>query len=159
MARAGTSNGHRRATASMPMPGAGHDLVPLPGGTFTMGSEDFYEEERPCRRVRVDAFRIDRHPVTNRQFARFVAETGYRTMAEIPPDSRLYALDPHHAVAGSLVFQQTDAPVPLFDHARWWAFVPEACWRHPNGPDSDIDAALDHPVVHVAYEDAHAYAT
>ncbi|HEX8553338.1 MAG TPA: formylglycine-generating enzyme family protein [Sphingomonas sp.] len=133
-------------------------MVLVPGGIFTMGSERFYEEERPCRRVRVDAFRIDRHPVTNRQFAAFIAATGYRTVAQIPPDAALYGIDPDQAVAGSLVFRPTNAPVPLYDHSLWWAFVPGADWCHPLGPDSGIDAIMDHPVVHVAYADAEAYA-
>ncbi|WP_375287131.1 formylglycine-generating enzyme family protein [Sphingomonas sp.] len=134
-------------------------MVLLPGSTFTMGSERFYDEERPCRRVRVDPFWIDVHPVTNRDFARFVAATGYRTVAEFAPDPRDYpGLAIEDAVAGSLVFHPTDAAVLLFDHAQWWSFVRGAEWRHPLGPDSDIHDKLDHPVVHIAYADADAYA-
>jgi formylglycine-generating enzyme required for sulfatase activity len=131
----------------------------IPGGVFAMGSERFYEEERPLRRVRVDAFRIDQAPVTNREFARFVDATNYRTVAEIPPDPKDYpGLDPSLAVAGSLVFFPTRTPVPLHDPSQWWAFVPGADWRHPYGPDSDIEALLDHPVVQIAYADTEAYA-
>ncbi|NYT41479.1 formylglycine-generating enzyme family protein [Sphingomonas sp. R-74633] len=131
----------------------------IPGGSFTMGSEQFYEEERPLRRVRVDSFWIDEKPVTNAQFAEFVEATGYRTFSEIPPNPKDYpGMDPAFAVAGSLVFTRTPYPVSLDDHSQWWAFVPGADWRHPTGPDSSIKGLEDHPVVHVAYEDADAYA-
>ncbi|MCC2977742.1 formylglycine-generating enzyme family protein [Sphingomonas sp. PL-96] len=131
----------------------------IPGGSFTMGSERFYDDERPTRRVAVHGFWIDETPVTNRQFAAFVEATGYRTLAEEAPDPRDYpGLDPALAVPGSLVFQRSAQPVPLDDHGRWWAFVAGADWRHPTGPDSSIDALLDHPVVHVAHRDAEAYA-
>lgn len=131
----------------------------IEGGSFLMGSENFYEEERPLRRVRVDPFWIDETPVTNAGFARFVEATGYRTLAEIPPDPRDYpGMNPALAVPGSLVFQKASAPVPIHDHAQWWAFVPGADWRHPTGPDSTIAGLEDHPVVHVAFADAEAYA-
>lgn len=131
----------------------------LDGGSFTMGSERFYDEERPLRRVSVDPFFIDETPVTNAQFAAFVAATGYTTVAEIVPDPRDYpGLDPALARAGSLVFQPTASPVMLEDWSQWWAFVPGAAWRHPTGPDSDIAGRDDHPVVQVAYADAEAYA-
>jgi len=131
----------------------------IPGGSFATGSDNFYPEERPRRKVRVDAFRIDKTPVTNRAFAEFVAATGHVTIAELPPDPKLYPdLDPEFAVPASLVFQRTAAPVPLEDHHRWWALVPGADWRHPTGPDSSIDGLEDHPVVHVAFDDAQAYA-
>ncbi|MDV3457856.1 formylglycine-generating enzyme family protein [Sphingomonas sp. HF-S4] len=129
----------------------------IPGGAFTMGSELFYPEERPLRRVRVEDFWIDETPVTNRQFAEFVEATGYRTFVEIAPDPRDYpGLAPEAAMAGSLVFQRTATPVPLDDFGQWWAFVAGADWRHPTGPESDADP--DHPVVHVAFADAEAYA-
>lgn len=132
-------------------------MVQLPGGSFRMGSEHFYPEEAPCRMVRVGAFAIDVTPVTNAQFAAFVAATGYRTLAELPPDPKLYAeLDPALAVPGSAVFECTPAPVHLEDHSLWWHFVAGADWRHPAGPDSE--ALADHPVVQIAYEDAEAYA-
>lgn len=124
-----------------------------------MGSDVFYPEERPRRKVRVDAFRIDRKPVTNAQFQEFVAATGYVTIAEVPPDPKVYRnLDREFAVPASLVFQETAGPVPLYDHSQWWALVPGADWRHPAGPSSSIDGLMDHPVVHVAFDDARAYA-
>ena len=136
-----------------------NDMVSLAGGSFVMGSERFYEEERPVRRVSVNPFAIDRTPVTNAQFERFVSATGYRTLAELPPDPKLYpGLDPALAEPGSLVFVKTPVPVSLDDHAQWWAFVPGADWRHPNGPGSMIDGLAEHPVVHIAFEDAEAYA-
>ena len=131
----------------------------IPGGTYRMGSERFYPEEAPRRRVQVDTFWIDETPVTNRQFAAFVDATGHRTLAEIVPDPKDYpGLDPALAVAGSLVFQRSSGPVPLDDPSQWWAFVAGADWRHPTGADSDLTGLDDHPVVHVAYEDALAYA-
>lgn len=134
-------------------------MTRVAGGVFMMGSDKFYPEEKPRRRVRVNPFWIDTTPVTNAQFAAFVAATGYRTFAELPPDPKLYpGMDPSLAVAGSAVFQKTPHPVPLDNHGRWWAFVPGADWRHPTGPDSSIDGLEDHPVVQIAYTDAEAYA-
>ena len=131
----------------------------IQGGSFAMGSDRFYPEERPVRRVSVSDFWIDRTPVTNRQFAAFVAATGYRTLAEIPPDPRDYpGLAPELAQPGSLLFVPTATPVRLDDHSQWWDFRIGADWRHPTGPDSDIADVLDHPVVHVAHADAEAYA-
>lgn len=134
-------------------------MVHLPGGTFTMGSEAFYPEERPLRRVKVDPFWIDETPVTNRQFAAFVAATGHVTAAEIAPDPKDYpGMDPALAKPGSLAFRPTDRPVPLTDFSRWWAFCLGADWRHPTGPGSSTAGLEDHPVVHVTYADALAYA-
>ena len=134
-------------------------MVRLAGGTFTMGSENFYPEERPLRRVKVDPFWIDETPVTNRQFAAFVAATGHKTFAEIAPDPRDYpGMDPALAQPGSLVFRRTPHPVPLNDFSQWWEFCLGADWRHPTGPDSSIDGLEDHPVVQVTYGDALAYA-
>lgn len=131
----------------------------IPGGGSAMGSDRFYPEERPVRRVRVEDFWIDETPVTNRQFAAFVAATGYRTLAEIPPDPKVYpGLSPDMARAGSLVFRRSATPIPLDDFGQWWEFLFGADWRHPHGPESGIDDLLDHPVVHVAYADAEAYA-
>lgn len=122
-----------------------------------MGSERFYPEEAPHRMVRLQSFRIDPGPVTNAQFSAFVDATGYRTLAEVAPDPKRYpGLDPSLAVAGSAVFQCTPTPVFLDDYSQWWKFVPGADWRHPTGPDSV--AETDHPVVHIAYKDAEAYA-
>lgn len=130
------------------------------GGTYTMGSDLFYPEERPRRRVRVDPFWIDETPVTNTQFARFVAETGYKTVAEIPPNPADYpGILPGMAHAGSVVFQRTPGPVDLNNPSQWWQFRAGAQWRRPLGERSSARAFEDHPVVHVAYQDAQAYAT
>jgi formylglycine-generating enzyme required for sulfatase activity len=131
----------------------------IEGGAFAMGSERFYPEEAPVRRVRVDGFWIDEIPVTNRQFAEFVEATGYRTFAEIAPDPRDYpGMPPEMARAGSLLFQRTAMPVDLNDFSQWWHFSFGADWRHPHGPDSTLDELWDHPVVHLVFEDAEAYA-
>jgi formylglycine-generating enzyme required for sulfatase activity len=124
-----------------------------------MGSERFYPEEAPLRRVRVDGFWIDETPVTNAQFAAFVAATGYRTAAEIPPDPRDYPGMPAHMVRpGSLLFQPTQGRVDLRDYRQWWEFCFGADWRHPTGPRSSLLGLEQHPVVHVAYDDVLAYA-
>ena len=131
----------------------------IPGGTFGMGSEDFYPEERPVREAAVDGFWMDKHPVTVAEFRRFVKATGYVTVAERPLDPAQYPdADPARADAGSLVFRPTRGPVPLDDYRAWWAFVPGACWHRPEGPGSDTYTRGRHPVVHVVHEDALAYA-
>jgi formylglycine-generating enzyme required for sulfatase activity len=133
-------------------------MVWIPGGVFRMGSEAFYPEERPVREVRVDGFWIDRHPVTNRQFSRFVAATGHVTIAQQPPDPALYpGAPPENLVAGSMVFTPTAGPVDLRDNRQWWAWTPGADWRHPRGTASSIDGLENHPVVHVALADVEAY--
>lgn len=125
-----------------------------------MGSDRFYPEERPRRPVRVDAFWIDETPVTNRQFAAFVAATGYRTFAEIAPDPADYPGMPiEMAQAGSLVFERPQGPVDPNDFAQWWKFRWGAKWNQPLGEHSSIEGLEDHPVVHIAYADAEAYAT
>lgn len=131
----------------------------IEGDTFSMGSERFYPEEAPVRPVRVDSFWIDETPVTNAAFARFVAETGYRTVAEIAPDPKDYpGMNPADALAGSLLFRRTPGPVDLQDWSQWWTFSFGTDWRHPHGPDSNLDGLEDHPVVHVCHDDAEAYA-
>lgn len=141
----------------------------VPGGEFLMGSDHQLAQrnERPAHKVRIDGFWMDRTHVTNAQFAAFVKATGYVTSAERkldweaiavrfapgtpkPPESEL--------VPGAMVFIGTDQQVPLDDYARWWAFVPGADWRHPQGPGSNIDDKDAHPVVQVSYDDAAAYA-
>lgn len=135
-------------------------MVWIPGGTFLMGSNDFYPEERPVHRVTVDGFWMDDHPVTNAEFRRFVKATGYRTLAERAPNPNHYpGIDPRLLVPGSLVFRRPSRPVGLVDYRAWWAYVPDACWKHPEGPGSTLNGRDRHPVVHVAYEDAEAYAT
>lgn len=124
-----------------------------------MGSDRFYPEEAPVRIVKVDPFWIDETPVTNAQFAAFVAATGYVTLAEIAPDPADYpGLDPELAQPGSLVFEKTPGPVDMQDFTQWWKFRLGTDWRHPLGPESSIDGLDDHPVVQVAYQDAEAYA-
>ena len=124
-----------------------------------MGSDRHYPEERPVRKVRVDPFRIDAYPVTNRRFMEFVTDTGYVTFAERPPDPSLYpGARPQDLVPGSLVFGMTDGPVNLGDFRNWWAWTPGADWRRPLGSGSCLDGLEDHPVVHVAYPDAVAFA-
>lgn len=134
-------------------------MVRVPGGEFLMGSDDFYPEERPAHRVAVDGFWIDRGPVTVADFAAFVAVTGHVTVAERRPDPADYpGVDPALLVPGSLVFRRPPGPVPLDDPSRWWAYVPGASWRCPEGPGSDARGRARHPVTHVAFADAAAYA-
>jgi formylglycine-generating enzyme required for sulfatase activity len=129
------------------------------GGVFVMGSDRFYPEERPSRRVRVDGFWIDEMPVTNAAFARFVAATGHVTMAEIAPDPAAYpGIAPDMIFAGSLLFEKPLQPVALSDPSRWWRFARGTNWRHPWGAESSLGGLEDHPVCHVALSDAEAYA-
>jgi formylglycine-generating enzyme len=131
----------------------------IPGGSFAMGSEDFYPEERPVRTVAADGLWMDEHPVTNLEFGRFVKATGYVTVAERPPDPAAFpGADPELLVPGSLVFQPSAGPVDLRDFRNWWAYVPGAYWRRPEGPGSNLGGRERHPVVHVAHPDAEAYA-
>ena len=135
------------------------ELVELPGGSFRMGSTQFYPEEAPVHTATVGAFAVERHPVTNAQFAAFVADTDYVTVAEQAPDPALYpGASPQDLVPGALVFRPTPGPVDLRDWRQWWHWVPGADWRHPFGPGSGLEDRLDHPVVQVAYPDAAAYA-
>lgn len=143
--------------------GAGQDetaaMIRIRGGSFRMGSDSHYAEEAPAHRVTVDGFWIDAAPVTNRQFRAFVAATGHVTSAEIAPDPKDYpgAL-PHLLRAGSLVFNPPSHAVGLDDWSQWWTFKVGAHWRKPYGSGSSIKGLDDHPVVHVAYRDAEAYA-
>jgi formylglycine-generating enzyme len=138
-----------------PYPG----MVWMPGGTFRMGSDRHYPEEAPAHNVSVDGFWIDRTPVTNRDFLQFVNATGYVTFAELKPDPKHYpGAQPHMLRAGSLVFSPPLHHVDLGDWSQWWQFKFGANWRRPSGPRSSIAGLHDHPVVHVAYCDAEAYA-
>ena len=157
---------HAEASRTVEVPPG---MVLIPAGEFTMGSEaaDARPNEGPVRRVRTDAFLIDRTEVTNAQFAEFVAATGYVTVAERPVDWELLKQQvppgtpkpPDEMLQpGALVFTPPAGPVPLDDPSGWWSWTPGACWRHPEGPASDISTRMDHPVVQVAFDDACAYA-
>ncbi len=135
------------------------DLQAIPSQTFWMGSDRHYPEESPSHRVAVDGLWMESHQVTNRQFARFVQETGYRTVAERPLDPADFPGAPaENLQPGSMVFTPTRGPVDLRHLNLWWTWTPGASWRHPEGRDSSAVGREDHPVVHVAYEDAEAYA-
>jgi len=154
-------------SARQPLPDSGPapgpppfpDMVWIPGGTFRMGSDKHYPEERPVHRVTVDGFWMDRFPVTNDRFRSFVARTGHRTYAEIPPNPADYpgAL-PDMLYAGSLVFVQPSGPVDTRQMSNWWHYMREAYWRCPRGPGSSLDGLDQHPVVHVTFGDAERFA-
>lgn len=135
------------------------DMAALAGGTFLMGSDRHYREEAPVHQVTVDEFWIDRFAVTNAEFARFVEATGYVTFAERVPNAADYpgAL-PELLVPASVVFRKPTQRVDLRNAYNWWSYVPGADWRQPLGADSTIDDLGAHPVVHIAYEDAEAFA-
>jgi formylglycine-generating enzyme len=131
----------------------------IPRGTFRMGAGQFYPEEAPAHTVTVSAFWMDAHTVTNAQFAAFVQATGYRTLAERPPDPTLYpGAQPDLLKPGSAVFFMPTGRVDMRDMHSRWAYVPGANWRHPDGPTSTIEGREQEPVLHVAFEDAAAYA-
>jgi formylglycine-generating enzyme len=134
-------------------------MIRIPAGTFRMGSDRHYAEEKPAHTVTVDAFWIDTMPVTNAQFRKFIEATGHVTWAEIAPDPKDYpgAL-PHMLKAGGLVFTPPRGPVDLENWSQWWRFTFGATWRRPYGKGSHIGGLDDHPVVQIAYRDAEAYA-
>jgi sulfatase modifying factor 1 len=135
------------------------DMKHIEAGTFSMGSAEFYADEMPVHDRRVDAFELDVRPVTNRDFAAFVADTGYVTVAERELDPADFpGADPADLVPGALVFRPTAGPVNLADWRAWWDWVPGAHWRRPFGPGSSVDDRLDHPVVSVSFDDACAFA-
>lgn len=138
-----------------------NDMVLIPGGNFDMGCADCkMDDALPVHEVSLTSYWIDKTPVTNTQFTKFVAETGYTTVAERPLDPRQFpGADPKDLVPGSIVFVAPSGPVDLNDFRNWWHYVPGASWRHPEGPDSNLTGREDHPVVHIAFEDAQAYAT
>jgi len=139
--------------------GAVTDMVRIPGGTFLMGSDRHYREEAPVHKTRVNGFWIDRYAVTNEDFSFFVDATGYVTLAERPANLSDYpGAKPELLAPSSVMFRKTDGPVDLQNRFNWWIYVPGADWRHPRGPDSSLQGLLKHPVVHVAFEDAEAYA-
>jgi sulfatase modifying factor 1 len=136
-----------------------NDMAFIPGGVFRMGSDDHYPEEAPAHSVQVDAFRIDRKPVTNAQFRAFTKATGYITFAERIPNIADYpGIAPHLLRAASLVFTPPDHRVALNDIGQWWTLMPGADWRRPYGRSVSARGLDDHPVVHVTFDDARAYA-
>jgi formylglycine-generating enzyme len=153
-----------------PAPGPSpQGMVWIPGGEFSMGAHDPPDgddvgmkatlDSRPIHRVYVDGFYMDATDVTNKEFAAFVKATAYVTIAEHKPRAEDFpGAPPENLVAGSVVFSPPNHPVPLNNHFQWWDYVHHADWRHPLGPDSNLKGKEDYPVVHVAYEDAVAYA-
>ena len=134
-------------------------MVALAGGTFIMGSDRHYPEEAPAHHVAVDAFAIDRAPVTNRSFRSFVDATGHATVAEIAPDPALYpGADPAVLVPGSLVFRPPASPAAMRFFGDWWDYRRGACWHRPDGRTGLTPDLDDHPVLHIAFADAHAFA-
>ena len=133
------------------------EMVWIPPATYQMGSKDHYPEERPVHHEAVEGFWIDKYPVTNERFARFVQATGHTTFAEMPPDPAQYpgAL-PQMLYAGSLVFVRPGGPVDRLNIGNWWTYMKGAQWRHPQGMGSSIEHHERHPVVHVAFSDAEA---
>jgi sulfatase modifying factor 1 len=139
--------------------GTDSDLVWIPAQTATVGSDSHYPEEAPTREVSVDGFQIQARQVTNAEFGAFVAATGYVTVAEHPPNPDDYpGAPPENLQPGSMVFRRTAGPVDLRHLNQWWAWTPGACWNHPRGPRSSATGRENHPVVHIAFDDAAAYA-
>lgn len=134
-------------------------MVWVPGGTYRLGSDDFYPEERPVHSVSVDGFWMDDRPVTAADFRRFVRATGHVTVAEIAPEASQYPdADPELLTPGSLVFRKPAGPVALDDVRAWWEYLPGASWKRPGGKGTTINGRDLHPVTHVAYADAEAFA-
>lgn len=135
------------------------NMVRIPGGTFMMGSDKNYEEEAPARKVTVDGFWMDKYELTNAEFRKFIEDTGYVTFCEKPPNPNDYpgAL-PDMLMAASVVFKKPERKVDTRNIYEWWTYVAGANWKHPFGPDSDLEGRDNYPVVHLAYEDVEAYA-
>ena len=134
-------------------------MISIPAGDYQVGSDRFYPEEAPIRQVSIASFEIDQAPVTNAEFQQFVDATGYRTVSERPPDPTLYpGLPPEEQIPESVVFLPPPPTVDRSEPLSWWALIAGADWRHPQGPDTNLDGLMQHPVVHVAFEDALAYA-
>jgi len=140
-------------------PARAEGMIWIPGGTFLMGSDKHYPEEAPTHKVKVRGFWMDPRTVTNREFERFVEATGHVTLAEKPANAADYpGAKPELLVPSSVMFQRTSGPVDLRNPYQWWTYVAGADWRHPRGPASSLEGLADHPVLHVAYEDAETYA-
>ena len=155
LALAGCGGADERATACLAPDNA---MIFIEGGSFSMGSDKGYPDERPVREATTGSFYIDAHEVTNDQFTAFVDATGYRTVAERTPDLAGFEnVPPEMALPGSAVFRPPDGKAPA-SFLDWWRYAPGASWRAPEGPGSDINARGAHPVVHIAFEDAQAYA-
>ena len=144
---------------------ATNNMVWVAGGTYWMGSDGGQPDEKPVHKVTVDGFWIDKYEVTNEEFEKFVRATGYVTVAERPPRAEDFpGVDPSQLVAGSIVFSPPNEEMSAEElkdpnmHIRWWKYVQGADWRHPEGKDSSIAGREKHPVVHVCWEDAQAYA-
>ena len=134
-------------------------MIAISAGDYQVGSDRFYPEEAPIRQVSIDSFQIDHAPVTNAEFLQFVDATGYQTVSERPPDPTLYPdLPPEEQIPESVVFLPPPPTVDRSEPLSWWALIAGADWRHPQGPDTNLDGLMQHPVVHVAFEDALAYA-
>ena len=155
------------ALAKFQQPGDPPGMKHIPAGEFIMGSDSGPRTETPARRVQLDGFWIDETEVTNAAYRKFVDATGYLTVAErtpvweemkrfMPPGTEQPPAD--RLVPGSLVFKAPGRRVDIENFAEWWSYVPGACWKHPEGPQSDLDGRDEHPVVHIAYEDAEAFA-
>lgn len=141
------------------LPPARDNMEWVPGGSFLIGSDNHYPEEAPAHAAIVEGFWIDQYAVTNEQFARFIDATGYVTLAEIPPRPEEYpGAKPEMLQPASVVFHKPAHRVDLRNHFNWWTYIPGANWRNPEGPQSSIENRAQHPVVHIAYQDAEAYA-
>ena len=158
-----------KPNATPPLGPAPQGMVWIPGGEFSMGvlavpktdevGMQATRDAQPLHRVYVDGFWMDQTDVTNEEFALFVKATGYVTVAERAPSTEEFpGAPPENLVAGSVVFSPPDHAVSLNNHFQWWSYIKQANWRHPLGPASDIRNKGNYPVVHVAFEDAAAYA-
>jgi formylglycine-generating enzyme len=151
----------RTVVLDIKAPGPAPDgMAWVPPGRFAMGSDyEPFADARPIHVVELDGFWMDKTPITNEQFGKFISETGYVTIAERKPDPNdIPGASPGDLVPGSVVFSPPSGPVSLDNVGAWWRYVPGACWKHPEGPESHLDGREKHPVVHVAWEDAAAFA-
>jgi sulfatase modifying factor 1 len=135
------------------------NMVFIEGGAFLMGSNKFYPEEKPAHEVTVNAFMMDKYLVTNKEYSDFVSATNYVTVAERPLSPVEFpSVAKEDLVPGSMVFEKRNEAVDLKDYTNWWRWMKGASWRHPQGPNMTNNGLDNHPVVHIAYEDAESYA-